>query len=215
MTDLDTSITNLHKKLWNDCVKLHADISAFRYLFVDDAEAVAVMNATSPGFFLTFRSLLWNDMHLQLCRITDPVRTTGKQNSSISALRSIVNPQQQCLCKELIDDAEHATMFAREWRNKWLAHRDLETALSQAPDKRLPPSTIRGLSAAANAIGKALDCLDPAGAKTAWTPNDSANQAEVLVRYLREGHIAHRERLQAFEAGALEVSKLWSAPITN
>jgi hypothetical protein len=71
---------------------------------------------------------------MHLCRVTDRTKTVGKDNLTIRLLPDLVTSQQ------LRDELEHlvqvvcdATDFARDWRNRRLAHDELRLGRNVTP----------------------------------------------------------------------------------
>lgn len=112
--DLGDEVSWLHLK-WND----------FRELFAA-RETVELLNAAAPAFFHDLQRQTWEDVLLHLCRVTDPPKSSGKPNLTIQRLPNLVSDAQLSLSlKPIVNDAVQKTMFARDWRNRRLAHKEL------------------------------------------------------------------------------------------
>lgn len=60
---------------------------------------------------------------MHLCRVTDRAKTVGKDNLTIRLLPNLVTSQQlKDELERLVQVVCHATDFARDWRNRQLAH---------------------------------------------------------------------------------------------
>ena len=200
----------LWKLLWQDCVQLHSDLGALNY-FHESEERVVLMNATAPEFFSWLQQTMWQAMFLQVCRFTDPAKTSGKDNLSLHfLLQATVSDRSdidQRRVLKLVEEAVSRSEFARDWRNKWIAHRDLLVAIYV---NLRASATLLQMRHSVSAIAAAMDAMDPAGAQTAWDTNWSMQGCRVLLLYLQEGLISHNERRAACERGELMWGEIWS-----
>ena len=88
-----------------------------------------VLNTLAPFFWWNIQTVMWEDVLLHICRLTDAPR----KNLTLKQLPNLC-PDDERIREELekrIADAVHATRFARDWRNRRIAHRDLETTLGK------------------------------------------------------------------------------------
>jgi hypothetical protein len=93
---------------------------------VTSQERVDLLNAAAPAFFHELQRMIWEDVLLHLCRITDPIKTMGHDNLTIMRLpNAIPDLALRAVVKPLVDDAGQKTQFARDWRNRRLAHQEL------------------------------------------------------------------------------------------
>lgn len=110
--------------LKNEVAELYLILAQCRQLYAD-TDTVAMLNEVSGVFFRIVQVQFVNALLLGISRLTDPVHTAGKQNVSIYLLSSVVEEESvkreiDKLCKEV----KLASKFARENRNKRLAHLD-------------------------------------------------------------------------------------------
>jgi hypothetical protein len=115
--------------LWHDISWLHIRWAEYRELFGTVPSRVDLMNETAPTFFGHLEGVLWHDIFLDLSRLTDPPATSGQQNLTLRRLPSAVArlPIKDEVHSAL-DRVEAKARFARDWRDRRLAHRDLEHA---------------------------------------------------------------------------------------
>ena len=138
----------------------------YKALFATSPESVDVLNTLAPFFWWNIQTVMWEDVLLHICRLTDP----PKRRLTVKQLPNLC-PDDERVREELekrIADAVHATRFARDWRNRRIAHRDLETALGQRKGnqgraKPLAPATrldveqaLRSTNAVLNVIRRRL-----------------------------------------------------------
>lgn len=116
-----------HEILW-----LHAKWAEYRKLFAHSQDRVNLLNDSAAHFFGVVQVVLWNDILLHICRLTDPLGTGKRENLSLDRLREAVPSNRKELrgdLKGLVKLAEDCSQFARELRNKYLAHLDFPMAI--------------------------------------------------------------------------------------
>lgn len=144
---IPTPLSEYFWELSNDVSWLHIKWSDYRSLFGNNSNTIDLLNDVAPAFFHRLYEIMWESVLLQLCRLTDPHESSGKRNLSIEQLLQSV-PDTDCELKRklepLIGDAKNKTAFARDWRNRHLAHKDLrhfvapfEEPLQQASRKKV------------------------------------------------------------------------------
>lgn len=122
--ELKDAIAVLSKKL----VELHILWQQYRQLYGEDAETIKLLNRTAGLFFKIVQNELWDSVLLGVCRMTDPAEQGGrhkKKNLTIQSLLPLITDEQfkvkvELACKKAVDAAE----FARDHRNKRIAHQD-------------------------------------------------------------------------------------------
>lgn len=119
--ELGANFYELHRKL----VELHILWQQYRQLFGDDTETVHLLNRTAGLFFKIVQDELWDSVLLGISRMTDSPATGKNKNLTIQSLPPLITDlalgvEVQSLCEKAVDSAE----FAREHRNKRIAHQD-------------------------------------------------------------------------------------------
>jgi hypothetical protein len=110
------------------------------------------MNEVAPAFFGDLQEVLWNDVLLHLARLTDPPGTSGQQNLTVRQYpRGVARLPILEAMNRALDEVEAATGFARDWRNRRLAHLDLEHARNPSA-KPLAPASRADVERALKAI---------------------------------------------------------------
>ena len=111
---------------WND----------FRELFAD-RETVDLLNSAASAYFHELQRQTWEDVLLHLCRVTDPPLSAGKPTLTIRRLPDLVSDEMlRVELQLLVNDAVQKTMFARDWRNRRLAHKELDRSQPLASASR-------------------------------------------------------------------------------
>ena len=123
--ELEQEVDWLQQK-WNE----------FRELFAKGAERIELLNTVAPNFFYMLHKLMFEDAMLHLCRLTDSSQTkvrVGKRvetrnNLSVMALADLIsdNALKKRVTAQAIQVKKNCK-FAREPRNRRLAHADLES----------------------------------------------------------------------------------------
>ncbi len=110
---------------------LHIRWQTYRTLFGTSPETIALLNAIAPAFFFDLERVLWEDVILHMCRVTDKVRPGGKDALTIRRLSDLVSDTTaKTELEGLVGTAVAKTEFTRDWRNRRLAHTDLNHALN-------------------------------------------------------------------------------------
>lgn len=119
--ELGASFYELYRKL----VELHVLWQQYRQLFGCDSDTVHLLNRTAGLFFKIIQDELWDSVLLGVSRMTDPPATGKKKNLTIQSLPPLISDAKlQGEVQQLCDKALVAAEFAREHRNKRIAHQD-------------------------------------------------------------------------------------------
>lgn len=120
------ALGDLYFLLWQELSWLNRTHLEFNQLFASGNDHVDLMNRYGRDFFSLVERLLWHDLFLGLCRITDPPRSAGKDNLTVQRVPPLISdPSLMADVQLLVDSAASRTAFARDWRNRQIAHRDL------------------------------------------------------------------------------------------
>jgi hypothetical protein len=98
----------------------------YRSLFGTNKERVDLLNAASGHVTRTFQDSLHERVILGICQVSDPAGSGSRKNVTVRGLpQYIVDPVQRTEIDRMLIDVESSTSFARELRNKLIAHSDL------------------------------------------------------------------------------------------
>lgn len=119
--ELGSNFFALHRKL----VELHVLWQQYRQLFGSEPETVHLLNRTAGFFFKIVQDELWDSVLLGISRMTDPPKTGGRKNLTLQTLPDLISDlilrrELETLCEK----AKKEALFAREHRNKRIAHQD-------------------------------------------------------------------------------------------
>jgi hypothetical protein len=101
----------------------------YRSLFGTNKERVYLLNAASGYVTRTFQDSLHERVILGICQVSDPPGSGSRKNVSVRGLPNyIVDPIRRDKIDRMLMDVEASTSFARDLRNKMIAHSDLSAA---------------------------------------------------------------------------------------
>ncbi len=114
-------------------------------------EFIPYLNAFAGSFIGLFQRVLWDDLLLGVTRLTDPVGSGKRRNLTFRQVPSFFSgePEKEEALEEMVQAAITAAEFARDWRNRRIAHRDL----SHARDREAMPLEEASLMRLDNALG--------------------------------------------------------------
>jgi len=187
---MGTQLGELHFELWNEVTWIHLKWKDFRALFAT-RETVELLNQVAPDFFDHLNSILWEDVLLHLCRLTDIRKSTGHQaNLTIQRLpRLIRDPKIEKRIKLLTEDAVQKTEFARDWRNRRIAHREVPEFGKSAP-KPLAAASRHSVEGALASIREVMNCVESHYQQSPVAYEHSIGAlggVDSLLAYLRRG----------------------------
>ena len=146
--ELEREVTWLHTK-WGEYVEL----------FGTKPSRIELVNKAAPLFFGVVQDVLWEDVILSIARLTDSPKTAGKDNLTIRRLPEYIDdPEFKPSLEELIQLSAQATDFCRDWRNRRIAHRDLQLAI-ESRAKPLKPASRKKVKDALTSIVEVLNVV--------------------------------------------------------
>lgn len=162
---LGTDLGALYHALWNELAWLYSKWGEYVELFGTKPSRIELINNAAGHFFRIVQDVLWEDSLLHIARLTDPIKSAGRENLSIRKLPDLIeNDVLKKKVEELIEVAIKKTDFCRDWRNRHIAHKDLGLALSTGAEPLLSASrakvvdALSSISDVMNAIS--VHCMD-------------------------------------------------------
>jgi hypothetical protein len=149
-----------------------------------------MLNRAAPGFFHLVQDSWWDDLLLGISRITDE-RTDVL---TVIRLRKLVTVAIRDDVAARIDTVITATGFARDHRNRIIAHRNIDLALGK-PCTPLAPHGKAHMEAALKAIDDLLYFIDnhyTGTGPTAYEHLDLHGGAESILHIVERG-LKHRD----------------------
>lgn len=207
IVDMGEPLGILYSTLWQHLTLLYTKWGDYIALFGTNPERIKLLNKAAPTFFRTVQDCLWDDSLMHLARITDSSSTGKKQNLTIRRLPELVSDDTHRIELEvLIDLADKATAFARDWRNRKIAHKDLQLALD-LPTESLATASRQHVTDALSSIAHVLNYLSSiySGSTTIFefAAEPKAGGASTLLFYLRSGLEVEDERRLRLTSGSL------------
>jgi hypothetical protein len=188
--------------LWSETVWLHQTWSQHEILFGTSHARVKILNAAAGSFFHLLQQVLWRDVLLYLCRLTDSAEIGRRENATITVLpRLISDDAVQRRVSTLITKALEKSEFARDRRNRQIAHVDLNLAMKRTANP-LAAATRRDVTVAIGAVGAVLNevSLHYRDQTLLFDPVGPATDALALLYVLRDGvelEMARQKRVRA------------------
>jgi len=193
----------LYSALWQQLVSLHRTWGEHVALFGTKPERLELLNQAGPSFFRTVQDCLWRDVLIRLALITDPPQSMGKDNLTIKRLPPLMTaPIKRSELEARVLLAVESTEFARDWRNRHIAHHDLLLCLDR-PTEPLAVASRNHVDSALAAVGEVLNFLSQHYLESTtmfeFAAEPAAGGATSMLSYLRagiEGECARRERVK-------------------
>jgi len=191
----------MYEALWQEIVWLHSKWAEYVALYGTKESRVVLLNKAAPRFARLIQDTLWEDVVLHIARLTDPPKSTGKENLTVQSLAMhIGDSATRAKVKQLVARAIKEAEFCRDWRNRHLAHRDLHLALARGADP-LKTGSRQAVQELLRTLGEILDAvsLRYLDSTTHFESETDAGGALSLLYVLDDGlnlEEAKRERLR-------------------
>jgi hypothetical protein len=150
----------MYSALWQATATIFVYWKDYVELFGTKPSRIELLNRSAAAFFRMLQEELWEMSLLHIARLTDPPYSFGnknKPNLSFKALPDLVTgTNAKADVTALVEQAIKSTDFARDWRNRQIAHKDLKLVLSQ-PTTQLKDASRAQVNAALEAFQAALN----------------------------------------------------------
>jgi len=202
---MGAELGELFHALSTELTWLHWRWKQYRILFGDKDSRIDIVNEAAPFFFRMVQDVFFEDTLLGIARLVGPPESAGKANLTITRLPPMIpSAPLRTKVEELIAKAKDSAAFAIDWRNRHLAHRDLDLALnaSAAP---LAPASRAAVEQALQALRDVLNHLDSTirQTTTAYQMCPAIGDAEQALSVLRDGLLRERDRRLKWDKGEL------------
>ena len=186
----------------------------YRELFGTSPERIDLLQEAAGRFFGYVQTAIWEDVLLHISRLTDDPGSGKRTTLSVRRLPALIqDPALSTRVSALVTSAVDTSSFARDWRNRFLAHRDLSLAIDTGARELEPASRLLvqtamdALSAIVVAVYEhhfsgGIDLRIPGG------PGDALD----LLRVIQDGLSAGRAREERFRTGNLAREDVESRP---
>lgn len=195
--------------LWSEVVSVNWTWNEFLELYVKKPSRIELLNKSAAFFFKTIQSVLWDNTLLHISRLTDPEKSAGKANLSIQQLPGLVSPELRPELQNLVSLAIKKSAFSRDWRNRYIAHRDLNLTISDEPVKPLQIASSENVNEALRAIEAVLNAISHSymASTTAFSNSIVHSGAEHLLYVLDDGLKMDFERREQIKAHTWDFKK--------
>lgn len=174
------------------CIWLQTCYNIYAVLFESDQSTKEILSGTAQLFFGDLNLILIEYCLLQVCKLTDPPRSNGRDNLTVKYLNGLLDAEN-LLTTEITaasDGLENYRNLIKDGRNRIISHADKETLLTDlvlAGHTRSDVHTFfENLYKYVDAVGIAVGD-GPLDFRTTSGPGDALD----LLRYLRAG-LKHR-----------------------
>jgi hypothetical protein len=148
-----------YSELYRSTAQIHIIWGEYVDLFGTKPSRIELMNKAAPSFFRLIEDELWGGVMMHLSRLTDAPKSAGRANLTLRNLPSLVDASISEWIKGLVDEAVIATVFCRDWRNRRIAHADLNLALD-LPAIPLADASRLQVNAALQAIAEPIRAIN-------------------------------------------------------
>lgn len=206
----------VYHDLYNQCLWLHVKWQQFVELYGTKPERIKLLNRTARLFFRIVHTTLWEDTLLNLARLTDPafsgIGKNKKSNLTLQCVPGLVADETfRADIQALVDTAIAATAFARDWRNRRIAHRDFALAISTGAQP-LAPASRKSVDDALKAVSRIVERLNEYYLKSdlrlELVTQTTANDAMTLLYVMRDGLEADENRRRRIRERKMEPDDL-------
>ena len=189
-----------HELTW-----MHWRWMQYRTLFGEKPSRIDLLNEAAPLFFRIVQDVFFEDTLLAIARLVGPAKSSGKQNLAVERFPPLLaDPNLKEQVCTLIEKAKTSAGFAVDWRNRRLAHLDLDLSLGRSLEA-LPPATREKVEESLSALREVLDCIEIAycDGHTLYDRSSVLGGAEELLYVIRDGLTHDRDRRARWERGEL------------
>jgi AbiU2 len=195
-----------YSALWQEVAAIHSRWAHYVELYGSKPERVQILNRVAPLLFRIIQDDLWEAMLLHIACLTDPPASMGRKkrtNLTLQNLPALVDDMAtKTKLQSAIDEVIVLSGFCRDWRNRHIAHRDLNLALDQAAEPLTGGSRIQVRKVLA-AITKVLNVVELhyKDGQSFFDIPHQGHDALGLLRALDDGYAVHQERWQRLRRG--------------
>jgi|ERR1700730_1782389 len=181
---------------------IHWRWQQYRTLFGEKQSRIDLLNEAAPLFFRIVHNILFEDTLLAIARLVGPTTSFSKPNLTVERFPPLlVDANLRDEVSSLIQKAKASAAFAVDWRNRRLAHRDLDLSLRRN-QLVLAPATREQVEVTLSALRDVLNQIETECCNAA-TVYDSPTHgdAEALLYVIRDGLQYDRDRCERRKRG--------------
>lgn len=170
------------------CIWLQTCYDTHSTIFDTGRETLNLLEKTAPAFFQDLQTILIEYFRIQVCKLTDPAKTHGRDNLTVKYL-NVKLTQENLLTTEIRSCAEEIIKYGdliSQSRNRIACHSDKETILANVPIGEHTQGDIdrffENLHRYVDSVSRALG-VSPLDSGSTSGPGDALD----LLRYLKSG----------------------------
>ncbi len=191
----------IYDALWHEVASVHSKWSEFVVVFGTKESRIELLNKAAPLFFRVVQDSLWENVLLHLARLTDPPASGKKQNLTVRQLPNLVKHEEtRRKVDDLLDIALLASAFARDWRNRHIAHSDLDLSVSETANA-LEFASRQKVNEALQALVDILDAVSSHYLDSTNYFNEPIGDGLALLYVIHDGIIAEERRREGLRLG--------------
>ena len=156
-------VKEVYDLLKTEVTWLHGRWICYRQLFAQSEARINMLDECASAFFFIIQDVLFDEVQICLCKLTDPANTGKIDNLSLEQLqlRLEVHGDSGLSVKNriLLDALQTQATPFRTWRNKQLAHLDLQTSMQNRANP-LPGVSRKMIDDALSLIGEYLNAIE-------------------------------------------------------
>lgn len=200
----------VYSELSQQVIWLNMKWQEYVELFGLKPSRIELMNKAAPEFFYVVEKSMWESILLHITRLTDSPITGQKKNLSIGQFLKLIKDKALIAnLKQKIDLAILKTQFARDWRNRIIAHSDFELAMN----KSAKPLEIASRNKVKEAIESICEVLNDVSSNlmdstTGYDYLLTAGGATSLLYFVNKGLRADDEMRKRMESGKYDNSDI-------
>jgi hypothetical protein len=199
--EIGSEVGPFYHRLRNHAIHLHFRWHEYVELYGKDQIEFDIMNATAPHFFAAVQDIWWQSILLGISRFADSDRVAGRATLSLRSFMKFPIIGSIEGMGALADDALSKAKFAKDWRNRIIAHTDLHHDLDRAASPLAHASRVNVRESLA-AIASVIDAVEFRFMKatTYWGDSQSGDGGH-LLRQLKIYRRIERERKERIRTG--------------
>jgi hypothetical protein len=207
---LGKEVGSLYDSIYTGFLEVSFKWVEYKELFGTKESRLKILNDAAPFFFYIVQQILWENILLGICRLTDPPKTAGKKNASINALSEFISNAEFGKSVSLkVDAIMDATEFCRDWRNRFISHSDYDLATDELA-KPLENASRAKVEVVLTLFGEYLNLYQNHyfNVTTVFSMIESRRSALSLLAVLDEGLESKKNRLERIRSGTYSEADL-------
>lgn len=189
----------------SELIWIHWTWNQYTILFGDEQVRIDRLNEVAPFFFRIIQDVLFGDTLLAIARFVGPPESVNKPNLTIQRFRALLTDQEsKDQLRALVDEAKITTAFAVDWRNRHLAHRDLDLTLGRSTEQ-LAPASREMVKQALSSLRDVVNWVEIkyCDSNTLYDFSSEPGDAQSLLYVIQQGQLHVQERHERWQRGDL------------